>query len=705
MQKVDLDVEGMTCTNCALSVTKYLEKQGMASVSVNPITGKVTFDADTTYQPDMITAGIHKLGYKVKRAGSGTQTPEKNAFLDNNKKRFLFCLPFTLILMLHMVHNWLPVHWLMNPWLQLALCLPVFMVGMYFFGRSAVKSFQNGVPNMDVLITVGALAAFVYSLTGAVLGLGNNYLFFETTATIITLVFMGNYLEERSVNATQTALQQLVSKQKVMANMLAFDDKHEEQVFEVESDALRSGDLVLIKTGEQVPADCKILWGDASVDEAIVTGESLLVQKTKKDQLIGGSMLLDGTVKAQVTAAGKDTILSSMINMVQHAQSEKPPLQKMADRISAVFVPVVLVIAVLTFIINYFVVDVTLGAALMRSIATLVISCPCAMGIATPAAIAVGMGRAAKNGILFRNASTLEAFKTIKQVVFDKTGTLTTGKFAVKSFDTAMPEADFKKLVYSIEKFSTHPLATSILAAWKQPATIAFAKVEELKGEGMQASDKEGNLFRAVSAAASGVAGEAKGNIVVTKNGNYLGSILLQDEVRPEAKKVVDWLHKKDTKCILLSGDNAQACEDVARQLGIDEVYSQQTPAQKMDRIKALTAANPTAMVGDGINDAPALAASTIGISLSEASQLAMQSADVVLMNKGFGKLPTALGIGRHTNITIKQNLFWAFLYNIVAIPVAAIGLLTPSLSALAMGLSDVVLGLNSVRLFVKKVI
>ena len=695
----------MTCSNCALTVNKYLNKQGMQEVMVNPLSGKVSFNAPASFPLPTLKAGIAGLGYHV--VDGELNTASKKRFLRTNKQRFLFCLPFAAVLMLHMLHPWLPgLHWLMNSWVQLALCLPVFAVVMWFFGRSAIKSLQNGVPTMDVLIALGALAAFVYSLTGALLNLGDNYLFFETTSTIITLVFMGNYLEETSVNATQKALKNLVKHQKVMANMIAFDDKHEEQIFEVESMVLQPGDLVLIKTGEQVPADCKIIWGNCTVNEALLTGESLPVNKNKKDFLTGGSIVATGIVKAQVTAAGSNTVLASIIKMVETAQSEKPPVQQLADKISAVFVPLVIGLSVLTFLISYFGFDISAGASLMRSVAVLVISCPCAMGLATPAAIAVGMGRAAKSGILFRKAASLENFKAIKQVVFDKTGTLTTGNFVVKKFQTHLEEDEFKQIVFSLEKFSTHPIAASLALLWKTTTPILFKKIDEIKGVGMQATDMHGNIFMA---GADTILAENKlseaHSVYVTKNNELIGWIDLEDEVRPEAQKIITWLKAQGIDSILLSGDSEENCRKVAAEVGITEVLWRHTPAQKLEKMAALNAEKPTAMVGDGINDAPALAKATVGISLSEASQLAMQSADVILLSNGLTKLPTALGLGRHTYITIQQNLFWAFAYNIVAIPAAAFGFLTPSLSALSMGFSDVILGINSVRLFVKKVI
>ncbi len=705
MEKVIWKVDGMTCSNCALTISQYLQKEGQQHVKVNPINGEVIFETSDQKNKQKLQKGIENLGYSVK-ADSLSAQPRKRIFR-NHKQRFLFCLVLTLPLMLHMFDNWIHIHWLMNPWVQLALCLPVYIVGMDFFGRSAMRSIRNGMPNMNVLIAIGATAAFAYSLAGTLLKLGEGYLFYETAAAIITLVLLGNYLEDASVHSTQRALNSLAKSQKVMANMIAFDENHHELIFPIENSQLKHGDLVLIKSGEQVPADCKILWGNANVSEAIITGESLPLEKKAKDQLIGGSLLLDGTVKAQVTAEAKDSVLSNIINLVKQAQGEKPPVQQMADRISAIFVPVVLGIAAITFIVNYIILQ-EFTASLMRSIAVLVIACPCAMGLATPAAIAVGLGRAAKNGVLFRNAKSLELFKDIRQVVFDKTGTLTTGQFEVADFriqGTDVSEAEFKRIVFSLEKYSNHPIAKSISSSWKQKNEIRWKKIEENKGKGMKSIDNNGDEFIAGSyRVAEHLTPDHSHNIYVVKNNKLLGWIDVKDQIREEAATVVNYLKKKNIKTFLLSGDRVEKCKRLAHELGIDEVIAEQTPEQKLKVVEDLTKQAPTVMVGDGINDAPALAKATIGISMSDASQIAMQTADVVLMNYGLKNLPVSLGLGRHTYITIKQNLFWAFFYNIIAIPVAAFGLLTPTFGALVMGLSDVVLGLNSVRLFVKKV-
>lgn len=705
-EHVNWKVEGMDCANCALTISSYLKKQGMQEVKVNPVSGEVLFDRNSaTISDDTLKKGITDLGYTVVAADAPAAVAggRMNKFF----RYLLWCAPFTLLLLLHMLP--LHMHWLMNPWVQLVLCLPVYSIGMHFFGRSAWKSVVHGVANMNVLIALGASAAFFYSLTGTLLQLGNAYLFYETTATIITLVFFGNYLEDISVAVTQRALNQLAKSQDSMANMIAFDDQHQEIIFPLPNTQLKEGDLILIKSGEQVPADSKILWGDATVNEAIVTGESLPLVKHAKDKLIGGSLLIDGTVRAQVTAAASHSVLSNIIDLVKKAQGDKPPVQQLADKISAVFVPVVLCLAALTFAINYIALH-QFGVALSRSIAVLVIACPCAMGLATPAAIAAGLGRAARSGILFRNAKSLEAFKTIRQVVFDKTGTLTTGRFTIHDWQLvneqhANAEA-FKQIAYSLEKYSNHPIAQCITREWKTKQDIRWQQIEEIKGLGMKATTKDGDAYMAGSyKMAAAFTTDNTHSIYIIKNNHLLGWIDAKDELRAEARQVIAYFRKKHIKTILLSGDNQHKTTLLGNELGIDETIAEQSPQQKLIKVEALTAIAPTAMVGDGINDAPALAKATVGISMGDASQLAMQTADVVLMNSGLKKLPEALGLGRHTLLTIKQNLFWAFLYNVVAIPFAAAGLFVPAVAALIMGLSDVVLAANSVRLFVKKVV
>jgi Cu+-exporting ATPase len=706
METINWKVEGMSCSTCALTIGKYLEKKGLQNIKVSLASGDVSFDTASELDRSQLQKGITDLGYTVIKEEDAAAGGTAKAPVNKHLRYFLFCLPFTVLLLGHMFGEAGPLHWLMHPWIQLVLCLPVFVAGMRFFGKSAVNSVLNGLPNMNVLIALGATAAFVYSLAGTLLQLGPDYLFYETTASIITIVFLGYYLEDASVQATQRSLNKLAATQKTMATMIAFDDQHAEVLFPVENTQLRSGDLILIRTGEQVPADCKILWGEASTNESILTGESLPVEKKQKDSLIGGSLLVSGSVKAQVTAAYADSVLAGIVKLVRQAQGEKPPIQQLADKISAVFVPTVLVLSLLTFFGNYWYAHEA-GPALMRSIAVLVIACPCAMGLATPAAIAVGLGRGAKNGILFRNARHLEAFRRIRKVVFDKTGTLTTGAFSIGNWlaDASINPQQFQEIVFSLEKYSAHPIAKSITKEWKQSSTIRWAKVEEVKGLGMRGETREGDVYWAGSyKVAAKLTTDDTHNVYITHNDRLLGFIDVTDTIRPEAAAVIEWLHAKGIHTTLLSGDRRESCLRIAGTLGIKEVLAEQTPEQKLEQISRLNEESPVAMVGDGVNDAPALARATIGVSMSDASSLAVETADVVLMNHGLRHLPDALGLGRQTFSTIRGNLFWAFFYNIIAIPFAAFGLLTPAIAALVMGLSDVVLALNSLRLYIKKI-
>jgi Cu+-exporting ATPase len=641
--------------------------------------------------------------------------------LTNRHLRYFFiCLPFTGILFLHEAGT--GFLWLADPRVQLALCLPVYVVGMYFFGRSALKSIRKGKPDMNVLIAVGATAAFLYSFIAMLMGLGPAYLFYETAAAIITLVLLGYYLEDVAVQSTERALDGLVRSEKTIATMVAYDDQQQEMEFPVDGAQLRSGDLILIRGGERVPADAKILWGAASVDEAILTGEGMPVEKKVKDLLVGGSLVLSGTVRAQVATDPGDSVLAGIVKMVRQAQRERPPIRELADRVSAVFVPAVLGLALLTFLLNWTFLQ-ALTPALMRAIAVLVIACPCAMGLATPTAIAVGLGRAARQGILFRRAANLESFRNIRCIVFDKTGTLTTGDFSITGWQPGtgniegdvgrdagrnigenIGEEEFKRIAFSLEKYAVHPIGRSIAKEWRVKNELRWQKIEEIRGVGMRGETKTGDVYLAGSyKVAETLTGELHHSVYIVRNGMLLGWIDVEDTIRPEAAPVIRWLKDRGFRTVLLSGDRQGRCLRLAETLGIDEVIAEQTPEQKLAVITKLSAEAPTALVGDGINDAPALAGATVGIAMSDASQLALATADVVLMGQGLRRLPAALELGRYTFSTIRQNLFWAFFYNIIAIPVAAWGLLTPTVAALVMGCSDVVLAFNSLRLYLKK--
>ena len=699
-------VEGMTCGNCALTISRYLEKQGVKEITANAASGDLNFTAPATVDVDRIYKGIDQLGYKVIRPEDAHDHDHAHDH-GNLGRLLLICVLFTAPLLLHMFVG--KDSLLNNPWLQLTLCLPVYAIGLWHFGRSAWRSLRSGVPNMDVLIIMGASAAFIYSLIGVFLirGEAHHYLFFETTATIITFVLVGNWIEKRTVTSTTSSIKALAALQPSMARVVMTDSIGKETVMEMENRLLKLNDVVLVNDGDSIPSDGVVISGMAAVNESMITGESLPAQKETGMNVTGGSVLTSGNLRIRTTAVGESTALAEIIRLVQQAQGAKPPMQKLADKISAIFVPTVLGIAVLAFLINYFIADVGFADSMMRSIAVLVIACPCAMGLATPAAVAVGLGRAARNGILVKGGDTLEKFKDIRQIVFDKTGTLTTGALRISNFEAnGMTEQEFKAAITGLEHYSSHPIAKSILNQWEQDGQrTEMLEVVETKGEGISGKDKAGNHWQLGSfKILKGKAVKGTYDIHLLKNGEWAGGLTIEDQLRTDAVHTVEALHREQFKTILLSGDREAKVMAMGKATGIDTVIAEQNPSQKMDQLDRLLQIAPTAMVGDGINDAPALAKAAIGISLSDATKVAMQSANVILSNNQLSSLPKAIKLGKYTYQTIKQNLFWAFFYNVMAIPLAAMGYLSPIWAAAVMAFSDVILVLNSLRLNFRKI-
>ncbi len=696
---IECKVDGMTCGNCALTITNYLSKQGAKNAVANASTGDVSFTIEDETKVDSLFAGIEGLGYKIK---ADTHADELS---HSSMKPFLITsILFWIPLMAHMFSNWAPLH---NPFVQLILTLPVYGIGVYYFGVSAIRSLRNGIPNMDVLVFIGSSAAFFYSIIGWYLhpDHAHEYLFFETTASIITLVLAGNFLEEYSVRSTASSIKDLMKYQKTKAKIIFTDSIGKETIQEIDNEFVKVNDVLQVNTGDKIPVDGEIIVGKGMLDESMMTGESLPVLKSISENVIGGTILHEGSIRMKAIAVGSGTALANIIKLVNQAQASKPAMQRLADKISAIFVPTVIAIAILTYVVNHYYLQLSVEISIMRSIAVLVISCPCAMGLATPAAVMVGLGRAARNGILIKGGDTLEKFKDIKQFVFDKTGTLTTGKLIIDTFSSTLSDDEFKAIVVSLEQHSSHPIAKSILANWTIENTISFTNIEEEKGIGIHASDLENNIWTIGSyRILNEKTDEKRHDLYLLKNKLLVGWIDLKDELREGTKEVIATLNNEGYKTILLSGDRKEKCERIASELNIQEVYSEFLPHEKMQQLDALMAISPTAMVGDGINDAPSLAKATIGISLSDATHIAMQSANVILLKNNLSNLPMAIGLGKHTFMTIKQNLFWAFFYNVIAIPVAAAGLLTPTWGAAIMGLSDVVLIINSLRLRYKKV-
>jgi Cu+-exporting ATPase len=690
---VELNVTGMHCNNCALSIHKLLEKKGLHNILVDFASEEVKFSNNNTSDLPGIIKDIEGLGFKVVDDQATHVTP----FYEKVENKFIFCAILTAPLLLHMI---LPWHFLHLPIAQLLLCLPVFLVGCLHFGKSAINSIRGGVPNMDVLIFVGSSAAFVYSLIGTIQNLGEHYQFYETCATIITLVLLGNVLERRSVTQTTSAVKDLIKFQQVNANRVV-----DGSVEVISAREVRPGDTLLVNQGDKVPVDGEILSGSASVDEAMLTGESLPVEKEKYDKVIGGTIVQHGNFHMIATKVGSNTILAQIIELMKKAQAAKPPVQKLGDKVAAVFVPAVIGIALLTFVITYFAVHTSMQVALMNAIAVLVISCPCAMGLATPTAVMVGLGRAAKNGILIKGGDTIEAVAHTKYVVFDKTGTLTTGKFHIREIkvEGEISPEQIRGIITAIEERSNHPIAKSLVSGLKSlPQTKLILKsASEERGLGMRAEDVDGNHY---------FLGSGKSvldkdfSVSLYKNQQLLAQIAIEDEIKPEAAELIVRLKKMDIIPVLLSGDKNNRCMEVANLIGIEEVHSEKLPDEKLAVIDIYKQKGKTIMIGDGINDAPALTKADVGVSMNDASQIAIQSARVILLNTDLHSVIKFLQISKHTLLTIKQNLFWAFAYNIIAIPIAALGFLNPMVGAFAMAFSDVVVIGNSLRLKAKKV-
>ncbi|MDP1745527.1 MAG: cation-translocating P-type ATPase [Bacteroidota bacterium] len=709
---ITLQIEGMDCTACALGITKTLQKKGLENVFVDFSTGEASFLLDDKTKLPLIIKSIDDLGYKVV---DSKYLEENEGKMSTIEKRFYFTLPFTIILFFG--HMLLPHDFILNhPFIQLAMCLPVFVTGIIQFGKSAWGSLKTGVPNMDVLIFIGSTSAFIYSIIGIWMHYGthevHNYLFFETAATIITLVLLGNVFEHRSVRQTTTAIRELSAIQVTKAKMISLQ-MGKEVITEVDYKNINVGALLQVNSGDKIPVDGEIISGDASIDESMITGESLPVEKFLAHKVIGGTIVVSGNIRMRAEKVGDETLLAKIIELVKKAQQAKPNIQKLGDKISAIFVPIVLGISILTFCVNYFFVDFDISIdplqeAIMRSIAVLVISCPCAMGLATPTAVMVGIGRAAKKGILIKGGSTLEEFAKIKNIVFDKTGTLTTGDFKIKkieSFD-GVSEKEVKEILFVLEQHSSHPIAKSIITELNGTSgTKKFINIKEEKGLGITASDEQNNTYQVGSyKIAAQISSNDTHNIYVLKNNLLIATIDIEDAIKLNAMETITELQGQGITTIMLSGDNRKKCEDLAKKINIAKVFSEQSPSQKLEVIEQLTKSAPTAMVGDGINDAPALAKATVGISLSNATQVAIQTAQIILLkNNDLSMLTQAHLISKHTLITIKQNLFWAFFYNIVAIPVAAMGFLSPTIGALTMAFSDVIVIGNSIRLKTKK--
>ncbi|MFI3835747.1 heavy metal translocating P-type ATPase [Streptococcus equinus] len=731
-------IDGMTCAACAVTVENAVNKiDNVDSAVVNLTTEKMTvrYNSDLVSEEE-IEKAVADAGYGASvfdPATAKSQSERQSEATQNMWHKFLlsalFSVPLLYLSMGSMMGLWVPdvvsmdSHPLVFASVQLVLTLPV----MYFGRRFYVNGFRSlikGHPNMDSLVALATSAAFIYSLYGVyhiILGHAHHahMLYFESVAVILTLITLGKYFETLSKGRTSDAIQKLVKLSAKTATVIR--DGVEESV-PIENVVI--GDILLVKPGEKIPVDGCVVSGHSAIDESMLTGESIPVEKVTDDKVFGASINGQGSLTIQAEKVGDETLLAQIIKLVEDAQQTKAPIAKIADRVAGVFVPAVITIALITFAFWYFVMGESFVFALQAAIAVLVIACPCALGLATPTAIMVGTGRGAENGILYKRGDVLENAHHLDTMVFDKTGTITQGKPQV--VDVITYHGDEKSLlskVASIEKYSEHPLSQAIVEK-AVAEKLDFSEVENftsLTGRGLQ-GEVAGQTFYignrrlmeelqvdlgASEAAVLAATQKGQTPIYISANQQLLGVITVADLLKVDSKETVTKLQNKGIDVVLLTGDNSKTAQAIAKQAGIKTVISEVLPDQKSQAIKDLQSQGKlVAMVGDGINDAPALAVADIGIAVGSGTDIAIESADIILMKPEISDILKALSISRLTIKVVKENLFWAFIYNILAIPVAMgvlylFGgpLLNPMIAGLAMGFSSVSVVLNALRL------
>lgn len=733
--KRNFDITGMTCAACATHVEKAVKKAGACDVAVNLMTNRMTVDTELT--DGEIIAAVESAGYGASVSDAGEKPskasaakPEKSDEAKKLLTRFIaslvFLLPMMYFSMGHMAG--LPMGALdphKNPasfaLIQLILTTPVLVInGKFFIGGA--KSVIHRSPNMDTLVSLGSGAAYIYGLvvvflinsrvatgdlpSGAELAMS---LFFESAAMILTLVTLGKFLEAKSKGKTRSAVDKLLRLRPQTATVVRNGTQTTVAVEEIVV-----GDTVIVLPGEYVPCDGVITVGATTLDKSAITGESIPEEATVGTAVTTASANLTGKIEIRAEKVGADTTLSKIIELIENAGGSKAPIQKIADKVSAVFVPAVCAVALVTLVV--WLIVGTVGQALTMAISVLVISCPCALGLATPVAVMAGTGRAAAYGVLVKNAETLQSLESVKIFALDKTATITEGEPKVVGIDAfGTFEGDTQavlRIAAALEATSTHPLARAVIAAYSgAPAEATESEYKIGLGVVGKVDGEEYALGSARLMRQFGVAAEANGaqTVLLCKRGELLGAIEVDDEVKPSSKHAIELMRKAGARVVMLTGDNERQAKKIAEKVGITEVYCNVMPEDKLNIVESLKAEGKTAMVGDGINDAPALKAADVGIAIGSGTDVAIEAADVVLVKSDLTDVPRAMAVSHYSLGNIKQNLFWAFIYNTLGIPLAAgvlypIGVtLNPMIAAGAMAFSSLFVVLNALRLTVMR--
>lgn len=726
-EKTELDLTGMTCAACSTRIEKGLNKtKGVLQATVNLALEKATIEYNpAVVSPKDMVERVEKLGYgaTIKSADDDQEAVDhRTKEIEVQKRKFIFSMILSIPLLWSMVGHFSFTSFLyvpdlfMNPWFQMALATPVqFYIGKQFY-VGAYKALHNKSANMDVLVALGTSAAYFYSVYLAIGTIGMEGhtvgLYFETSAILITLIILGKLFEARAKGRSSEAIKKLMGLQAKTAMVV----RNGEEV-EIPLEEVITGDIILVKPGEKIPVDGEIIEGMSALDESMITGESVPVDKTVGDSVIGATINKNGFIKMKATKVGKDTALAQIIKVVEDAQGSKAPIQRLADAISGIFVPIVVGIAIITFLIWYFGVDPgNFAGALEKMIAVLVIACPCALGLATPTSIMAGSGRSAEHGILFKGGEHLELTHRIDTVILDKTGTITNGDPVLTDVITDLGEREFLALVGSAEKQSEHPLAQAIVTGIKDKG-IALKDVknfEAIPGFGIKAivDDKEvlvgtRRLMRKfnveidhASAEMDSLEKQGKTAMLAAVDGAYAGVVAVADTIKETSAQAIGRLKDMGLDVIMITGDNEQTAKAIAAQAGIDHVIAEVLPEGKADEVTKLQKqGKKVAMVGDGINDAPALAIADIGMAIGTGTDIAMEAADITLIRGDLNSIADAIFMSKKTIRNIRQNLFWAFGYNTLGIPIAAVGFLAPWLAGAAMAFSSVSVVLNALRL------